>query len=450
MKSLALLPKQILNLYRLESSISFLRKERIIKNCTYNVIAHPQGLTINIKYSLCNKRIRYIYNQENINVWKTNGFIFLKHIKYIIKAFQFKYSKNLVNKFIVFKSKKSYILEFKHHWNFIKNLQIKLNNSTTLRKINIKLSLLQIMSYYINIYFSYTYYIMYYYKFTYNYNYIQILNSNFSLEEISNLRITTRNLKIKLQYNFKNQLNIIQKLAIQYEEKHFISIYNYSYKNIKINTDHVSYNISKLKNSKELYLLLKHTSFQYSDTPKYSAIYLHLLFYDNIITSKWMNCMINLYPYITCTYNRVFNLISALPWLHKNTVQIKGKINIFDITQKLMSIKSFHDKDEYAIPKNTYNFKLINTTNYLFNIQYKMYLTQYIAIYLLINHIKSISYKILYLPDIYLSKLIYQNHNRVGIGINVYIPFKQKPIISIEYFTNNKYKNIIYIGTNFS
>nr|YP_010197571.1 hypothetical protein LK244_pgp122 [Gracilaria flabelliformis subsp. simplex]UAD85987.1 hypothetical protein [Gracilaria flabelliformis subsp. simplex] len=306
------------------------------------------------------------------------------------------------------------------------------------------------MSYYINIYFSYTYYIIYYYKFIYNYNYIQILNSNFSFGEISNLRITTQNLKIKLQYNLENQLNIIQKLVIQYEEKHFISIYNYSYKNIKINTDHFSYNISKLKNSKELYLLLKHTSFRYSNTANYSAIYLHLLFYDNITTSKWMNCIINLYPHITYTYNRVFHLISTLPCLNKNTIQIKGEINIFDITQKLMSINSFYHKDEYTTKQNTYHFKLFNTTNYVFNIKYKMYLTQCIAIYLLLNHIKSTSYQILYLPDIYLSKLIYQNHNRVGIGVNVYTPFKQKPFIFIEYFTNNEYENIIYIGTNFS
>nr|YP_009732146.1 hypothetical protein [Gracilaria spinulosa]QHS70670.1 hypothetical protein [Gracilaria spinulosa] len=449
-KNLSLLPKQILNLYKLESNISFLKQEKIIKNCTYNVIAQQQGLIINIQYSLSNRRITYLYNQENITIWKKNSFIFLKHIKYIIRAFQLKYCRKLVNKFILFKSKKSYILELRYHWNFRKNMQIKLNNSTTLNKINIKLSLLQIISYYINIYCSYTYYMIYYYKFTYNYNYIQILNSNFSLEEISNLRITTRNLNIKLQYNLKNHLNIIQKLAIQYEEKHFISIYNYSYRNIKINTDHFSYNISKLKNSKEFYLLLKYTSLQYSDTPKYSAIYLHLLFYDNIKTSKWMNCIINLYPYITYTYNRVFNLISALPWLHKNTIQIKGKINIFDITKKLMSIKSFHNKDEYTTDKNKYNFKLINITNYLFNIKYKMYLTQYVSIYLLMNYIKNTSYNILYLPDIYLSKLIYQNHNRVGIGINVYIPFKQKPIISIEYFTNNKDENIVYIGTNFS
>nr|YP_010198388.1 hypothetical protein LK148_pgp122 [Gracilaria pachydermatica]UAD86804.1 hypothetical protein [Gracilaria pachydermatica] len=353
---------------------------------------------------------------------------------------------------MLFKSKKSYILEFEKHWNFIKNLQIKLNKSTTLTKVNIKLSLLQFMSYYINIYFSYTYYIVYYYKFTYNYNYIQILNSNFFLEEISNLRITTRNLKIKLKYNLQNKLNIIQKLAIQYEEKHFISIYNYSYKNIKINTNHFSYNISKLKNSKELYLLLllKHTPFQHYYTPKSSAIYLHLLFYDNITTNQWRNCILNLYPYITCAYNRVFNLLSISPWLHKSTIQVKSKINIFDITQNLMSIKSFYNKNEYTTKKNIYNFKLISTANYVFNIKYKMYPTQYIAIYLLINYIKNISYQIIYLPDIYLSKLIYQNHNRICIGVNLYTPFKQKPIIFIEYFTNDKYGNIIYVGTNFS
>nr|YP_010195522.1 hypothetical protein LK149_pgp122 [Gracilaria baiana]UAD82919.1 hypothetical protein [Gracilaria baiana] len=445
-KNLTLLPQQILNLHKLESGISFLKKERIIKNFTYNVIPLPEGLIIYIKYSLYNNQIRYIYNQDSINVWKKNSFIFLTYIK---EAFQSTYSKNLLNKFVVFKS---YILEFKHHWNFIKNLQLQLNKSTISTKINIKLSFLQVISDYINIYFSYTYYIIYYYKFTYSYNYIQILNSNFSLEETSNLRITTNNLKITLQYNLENQLSTIQKLAIQHQEKHFISIYNYSYKNIKVNNNHSSCNISKLKNSKELYLLLllKYIPFPYSDTKKYLAIYLNVLFYDNIITSRWMNYIINLYPYITCTYSQVFNIISILPWLYKNTIQITGKINIFDITKRLIYIKSSHNKDEYTHKKSTYNSKLINTANCLFNIKYKIYPTQYMAIYLLINHIKSISYQILYLPDIYLSKLIYQNHNQVGIGINLYNPFKEKPIIFIEYFTNDRYENMIYIGTNFS
>nr|YP_010197367.1 hypothetical protein LK222_pgp122 [Gracilaria domingensis]UAD85374.1 hypothetical protein [Gracilaria domingensis] len=448
-KNLTILPQQILNLHKLESGISFLKKERIIKNCTYNVITLPEGLIIYIKYSLYNNHIRYIYNQDSINVWQKNSFIFLTYIK---EALQSKYSKNLLKKFVVFRS---YILEFKHYWNFINNLQVQLNQSTTSTIINIKLSFLQVISDYINIYLSYTYHIIYYYKFTYNYNYIQILNSNFSLEETSNLRIITNSLKITLQYNLeKNQLSTIQKLAIQYEEKHLISIYNYSYNNIKVNNNHSSYNTSKSKNSKELYLLLllKYIPFQYSDTTKYLAIYLHVLFYDNIITNRWMNYIINLYPYITCTYSQVFNILSILPWLHKNTIQITGKINIFDITKKLISIKLLHNhnKDEYTHKKSTYNSKLINTANCLFNIKYKIYLTQYIAIYLLINHIKSISYQIVYLPDIYLSKLIYQNHNQAGIGINLHTPFKEKAIIFIEYFTNDRCENIIYIGTNFS
>nr|YP_010198594.1 hypothetical protein LK037_pgp095 [Gracilaria pacifica]UAD87010.1 hypothetical protein [Gracilaria pacifica] len=306
------------------------------------------------------------------------------------------------------------------------------------------------MNDYINIYFSYIYYMIYYYQFTYNY--IQILNSDFFIEEISNLRITTENLKVKLQYSLQNQLNIIQKLALQYEEKHLISVYNYSYKNITRNTNYSLYNIYKLNNSKKLYLLLllKYTAFKYSNYIQYSSIYLHLLFYDNIKTNKWMNHRINLYPYITFNYNKILNLPLILPCLHKNTIQLEVRINIFDINKDLMAIEISHNKDEYTNKKNTYNSKLINKANYLFNIKYKIYPIKYMGIYLLMNHTKSISYQILYLPDIYLSKFISENYNRIGVGVNLYTPFRKKPIVSIECFIDGRYESIIYIGTNFS
>nr|YP_009510830.1 hypothetical protein [Gracilaria gracilis]AXI96503.1 hypothetical protein [Gracilaria gracilis] len=393
-----------------------------------------------------------MYNQENINIFKKNGFIFLKYIKYILKFFNWKYTTNSLNKFALFKYKRSYILEFKHQWNFIKNLQIKLNTSTILNIINIKLSFLQKMNYYINIYFSYIYYIIHYHKFTYNCNYIQILNSNFFIEEISNLKIKTENLRVKLQYNLKNRLNIIQKLIIKYEEKYFISVYSYSYKNIQRNTYHCLYNIYKLKNSTELYLLLllKYATFQYSNHAQYFTIYLHLLFYDNIKTNKWMNRIVNLYPYITFNYNKILNLPLVLACLHKNTIQLDVKINILDINKNLMVIETSHSKDEYINKKNTHNYQLINKAKYLFNIKYKIYPNKYIGIYLLVNHAKSISYQILYLPDIYLSKFISQNYNRIGIGVNLYTPFRKQPIVSVEFFRNDRYKNIIYICTNFS
>uniref|UniRef100_A0AAU7YQ88 Uncharacterized protein n=1 Tax=Gracilaria hainanensis TaxID=2871843 RepID=A0AAU7YQ88_9FLOR len=115
-----------------------------------------------------------------------------------------------------------------------------------------------------------------------------------------------------------------------------------------------------------------------------------------------------------------------------------------------MAIEYFFHKDQYINKKNVYNSKLLNTANYLCNIQYKIYPIKYIAIYLSINQINNISYQILYLPDIHLSQFIYQNHHRISIGLNLYTPLKQKPIIFIEYFINDRCKNIVYIGTNFT
>nr|YP_009019668.1 hypothetical protein [Gracilaria salicornia]AHH24636.1 hypothetical protein [Gracilaria salicornia] len=449
---MTLLPEQILNLHQLESSISFLKKEKVIKDCTYNVIVTHKGLIIYIKYSLYSNQVNYTYNQENINIFKNNALVLSGHMNYAIKGFRFKYLRSWLKKFVLFKSKQLYMLDFKHHWNFTDNLHIKLNSSTTSTKTNIKLSFLQRIKDYINIYFLYTYYIIYYYKFTYTYNYIQILNSNFFLEEISNLRMITKNFKVELQYDFKNSPNIIQKVVIQSEEQHFISIYTYSYQNIETNIHHFLYSIPKLKNLPALYLLflVKQTKFRYSNTTNYLALYLHFLFYNNIKISKWVNYIINLHPYITLNYIKIFNLPSVLPYIYNHTIQLEATINIFDMTKNLMVPDSYWYRHENTNKKIIYNSKLLNTANYLFNIKYKIYPIKYISIYLLINHINNISYNILYLPDIHLSELIYCNHNRVGIGVNLYTPFKEKPFVFIEYFINDRYKNMIYIGTSFS
>nr|YP_010196960.1 hypothetical protein LK099_pgp122 [Crassiphycus corneus]UAD84764.1 hypothetical protein [Crassiphycus corneus] len=437
-KNLDLLPNKILNLYALESNILFLKKEKIIRSCSYNISNLPEGLMVNIKYSLHNNQVKYIYIQENTGIFENNTLMFLR---------------NLLNKLVLFKPQKSYILEFKYKLNFIRTLQIKLKNSVTLPNISIKLSLLKIMSDCIDIYFSYIYYIIYYYKFTYNYNYIQIINSNPCIKYISNLRIKTENLKVKLQCRLDDKINMIQKLIMQYEEKHFISIYNYSYINMQINTNNYLYNISKLIRSKELYLLLilKYPAFKHSNFAKNSVIYLNLLFHYDTQVIKYMNYIINLYPYIFLSYNKIFNLPLILPNIYKNTIQLNIKAYIFDITKNLMAIKSFSNTyDEYTNRINSYNSKLVNKTNYWFNIKYKIYPIKYVAIYLLISYTKNISYQILYLADIYKSKLIYQDYYQIGIGMNLCSPFRQIPIVFIEYFTNNKYENFLYIGTNFS
>nr|YP_010199174.1 hypothetical protein LK225_pgp122 [Crassiphycus usneoides]UAD88623.1 hypothetical protein [Crassiphycus usneoides] len=437
-KNLDLLPNKILNLYALESNILFLKKEKIISSCSYNISNLPEGLIVNIKYSLHNNQVKYIYIQENTGIFENNTLMFLR---------------NLLNKLVLFKPQKSYILEFKYKLNFIRILQIKLKTSVTLPHISIKLSLLKIMSDCIDIYFSYIYYIIYYYKFTYNYNYIQIINSNPCIKYISNLRIKTKNLKVELQYRLDDKINMIQKLIMQYEEKHFISIYNYSYINIQINNNHYLYNTFKLIRSKELYLLfiLKYPAFKHSNFAKNSVIYINLLFHYDTQIIKYMSYIINLYPYIFLSYNKIFNLPLVLPNIYKNTIQLNIKAYIFDITKNLMAIKSFSNTyDEYINRRNSYNSKLINKTNYWFNIKYKIYPIKYVAIYLLISYTKNISYQILYLSDIYKSKLIYQDYYQIGMGMNLYSPFRQIPIVFIEYFTNNKYENFIYIGTNFS
>nr|YP_010196755.1 hypothetical protein LKZ11_pgp124 [Gracilaria cliftonii]UAD84559.1 hypothetical protein [Gracilaria cliftonii] len=446
-KNLDLLPNKILNLYALESKISYLKKQKIIKNCTYNISNLPEGLIVHIKYSLHSNQIKYVYTQEYVNPLENNNLIFSSNISHFIKSFQYKYSRNLLNKLSLFKLTKFYILEFKYNLNLMKNLQIKLINSKTLPKVNIKLSFLTKMSNYINTYLSYIYH-----KFTYNYNYIQIINSNLYIKDISNLRLKTENLKLKLQYNLEDKINVIQKLIIQYKEKQLLSIYNYSYTGVNTNTHQSLYKISKLIRLKELYLLLilKYPAFKHLNLAKNSAIYVHLLFYYDTEIIKCMNSIINLYPYIILSYNRIFNLPLTLPNIYKNTIQFNIKAQIFDTTKNLITVESFNEKYRYANKRNKYSSKLINKTNYIFNMKYKIYPVKYIAIYLLISYTKNISHQILYLADIYKSKLIYKNYYQIGIGISLYSPFRQIPIVFMEYFTINKYDNILYIGTNFS
>nr|UAD84152.1 hypothetical protein [Gracilaria changii] len=311
------------------------------------------------------------------------------------------------------------------------------------------------MNNYINTCLSYIYYIIYYYKLTYNYNYIQIMNSNLFTKNTSNLRIKTGNLKVRLEYTLANKLNVIQKLITQYKQKQLISIYNYSYnsyKSIYANTNQYLYKISQLANSKELYLLsmLKYPKLQYSNLAQNFIIYLNFLFYYDTQITECINCTINSYPYIILHYNRTFSLPFTLPNIYKHNIELDMAANIFDITKDLTIIEPFNEIYQRYAKKSQCNTNLINKTIYLFHTKYKIYPNKYFSIYLLINYTKNISHQILYLIDIYTSKLIYKNYYQVGIGINLYNPFKYIPIVFIEYFTNNKYENTFYIGTNFS
>nr|YP_009346875.1 hypothetical protein [Gracilaria firma]APR74410.1 hypothetical protein [Gracilaria firma] len=308
------------------------------------------------------------------------------------------------------------------------------------------------MNNYMNTCLSYVYYIIYYHKLKYNYHYIQIMNSNLLIKDISNLRIKTVNLKVRLKYTLANKLNVIQKLIAEYKQKQLISIYSYSYKSIYMNTNQYLCKISKLVNLKELYLLsmLKYFKFQYSNLANNFIIYLNFLFHYDTTITECINFTINSCPYITLRYNRIFSLPLTLPNIYKHNIQFDMAANIFDITKDLTTTKSFNEMDEHYDKKNQYDTNLINKTTYLFHTKYKIYPNKYFSIYLLINYTKNISHQIFYLVDIYKSKLIYKNYYQIGIGINFYNPFKYIPIVFIEYFINNKYENIFYIGTNFS
>nr|UAD84354.1 hypothetical protein [Agarophyton chilense] len=334
----------------------------------------------------------------------------------------------------------------------MKYLQIRLNTVLTLPKIGIKLSFLENIHSYINSYLSYSYHVNYNYRCKYNLSYIQIINSNSYLEEISNMKMITENLKLKLEFFFKNQLYINQKFLIQLEEKHFISIYRYSYKNIKIYTYKYILNISKLIRKQVLYviLLLKYPQLKHSNNAEYSNIYLNLLFFSNLKKIKCIKYIINFYPFIIFDHESIFSLPSIIPYIDQNIICLKSRINIFDMIKNIIPIQPFDRNYQDNKKQKIYNSKLISKAHYLFKIKYKIYPLKYSAIYFMINYARSGSYKILYLPNIYHSKLIYQNYTQVGVGMNLYIPFKQKPIIFLEYFTHEIYKNIIYIGISFN
>lgn len=446
------MPSKILNFYKLESGISFLKKEGVINNFTYKIIPLSKGLILDIKYSLCTNEIKGIFNLENIAELEQNAFIFWRQLKYIIQRLHSQNSVNLLNKALLLRIKKSVILEFIYQWNLMKYLQIRLNNLLTLPNIYVKLSLLENVRNYINSYLSYSYHVTYNYRFKYNFSYIQILNSNSFLEEISNMKIMTESYKLKLEYFFKNQLYINQKFLIQLQKKHFISIYRFSYKNIKRYTYKYILHISKLIRTKVLCVLLnlKYPQLQNSSNTQDSNIYLNLLFYSNLKKIKCIKYIISFYPFIIFNYESTVNLPSIIPYIDQNLIFLKSRINIFDIVKNLIPVQLFDNNYQYTKTQKMYNSKLISKAHYLFSIYYKIYPLKYLAIYFVINYARSGAYKILYLSNTYDSKLIYQNYNQLGIGINLYLPFKKKPIIFLEYFTHDIYKNIIYIGTSFS
>nr|YP_009509262.1 hypothetical protein [Gracilaria vermiculophylla]AXI96912.1 hypothetical protein [Gracilaria vermiculophylla] len=446
------MPNKILNFYKLEDGISFLKRQGIIQNFTYDVDTLPKGLILKIKYSLNQNEIQSIYSLDNMKTLKYNIIIFFKKLKYIIQMSQFKYSINLLNTSMLLEYKRSFALQFIYNWNFIQKLQIKMNTSLNSTKINIKLSLLKIVNTYVNSYLFYGYYNLYNYRFIYNSNYIQILNSNPFIKEESNLKIITENFTIGLQYYLKNNLNIVQKCLIQYEEKSFVSLYQYSYKNMKISKYKHIFNVSKLIKRKVLYVLLalEYPQSIYSSIGKYFNKYLQFLSYTNLKTSRFTYYTMNFHPYITFNYDTIFNLPLVIPSIYKNILKFKLKIHILDIIKHLTPIKLYSNTCEYNKNQEIYNSRLINKGRYLFNIQYEIYPLQCIAIYYIINYTKILSYKVSYLPDIYSSRLLYKHYNQQSIGINLYLPFKQKPIIFIEYPVNDKHKKNVYIGINFT
>nr|UAD87389.1 hypothetical protein [Hydropuntia rangiferina] len=316
---------------------------------------------------------------------------------------------------------------------------------------------MNIINNYIESYLFYNYRIIYNYLFFTNYHYIQILNSNFIIEEISKLQMKTQQFTIKFKYSLTHNINIIQKLILQCEEKYFVCIYKYSsnqYDNLKLKTYKHLFNIYKLTQNQPLYLilLLTYPKLQHFTIFKYCNIYIHFLFYNTTKIQKRniINNISHLYPNIDFNYHYKLCIPSFIPYAYQNIIKLKLKINIFDITKNLINKILFPD-NKYQYTNIKYkSIKFISKQKYILNTKYTIYPIKYIAVYYFITYKKSCSYQISYIPQTYNSQFMYQHDMQIGIGLNIYIPFINKPMVFIEYSTNDQYSRNFYIGTKFN
>nr|YP_009731946.1 hypothetical protein [Gracilaria edulis]QHS70468.1 hypothetical protein [Gracilaria edulis] len=452
-----MLPSKILNLYNLEIGISFLKKAKILHNCSYNIISISKGLIVTIEYSLYINNIKYTCKQENRYTLQKNFVKILRYIKYYINNFHFQYLINVFDKHLILKFHRFSTFIFIYNWNLINNLQVELYNTNHVDQINVKLSLINIINNYIESYLFYNYRIIYNYFFFTHYHYIQILNSNFIIEKISKLQIKTQQFTIKFKYNLTQNINIIQKLILQCEEKYFICIYKYSYNqddNLKLKIYKNLFNIYKLIQNQPLHLifLLTYPKLQYFTIFKYCNIYIHFLFYSNTKIQKGniINNISRLYPNIEFNYNYKLYIPSFIPYTYQNTIKLKSRINICDMTKNLIDKILFNDK-KYQYSNIKYkSIKFVSRQNYILKTKYTLYPIKYIALYYFAIYKKSYSYQIVNIPQISNSQFMYQHDMQIGIGLNIYIPFTNKPMVFIEYFTNDQYKKNFYIGTKFN
>nr|YP_009237741.1 hypothetical protein [Gracilariopsis lemaneiformis]YP_009294653.1 hypothetical protein Gch_054 [Gracilariopsis chorda]AJO68547.1 hypothetical protein [Gracilariopsis lemaneiformis]AML79820.1 hypothetical protein [Gracilariopsis lemaneiformis]AOM66913.1 hypothetical protein Gch_054 [Gracilariopsis chorda] len=443
----------ILNLNELEAGISFLKQGNIIKNFNYRIHYHSKGLVVNIRYNLNNHHLIYLYNEYNTNILQNNQSKIsnlLKKIMYFLKSFSINKIVYKINQIanVTYKDYSFFKLEYAYFWNFIKNLKIQIDRSTTFNKINIELSDLKIINYISHICILYSHYNLYYPNYKSIFNYIKIINSNSFIKKISGLQIKIKYLTIKVKYNLGYNINIIQKLTIQYGKEYIKYIYRYCKLNSIIQRLDIVYTISKIIEEQKLYISLQLINQIINDKHIYNiAIYpyfnLLLLIYLNLNHIEPTIYIPDIYQHILLNYNLIINLPPILPNIQKNTCILKLKFNIYNLDKYLL-LRQLNNN--YTNLKNVYNYEVPYGIHYLLNAEYKIYTMKYISTYIFMNYIKNFSYRIHSLHNLNDTKLLYKNHIIIGIGIQL----KQISKLGFEYYITDQNEKFFHISTYFN
>nr|YP_009511441.1 hypothetical protein [Gracilariopsis mclachlanii]AXI97318.1 hypothetical protein [Gracilariopsis mclachlanii] len=450
-QKLKISPNTILNLNKLETGISFLKQENIVKNFSYNIHYHHRGLIVNIKYSVNDDFIIYFYDEyhaNNIQKNTSNILQLLIQVIYFLKNFSINEIKNKIAH--INYTKYSFLkLEYTYFWDFIKNFKIQMNKSTSYSRLQIKLSDLKIIHYISDGCILYNYYNLYYTHYKSIFNHIKIINSNSFIKQMSDLQIRIKNFTIKIKYHLRYNIRIVQKLTIQYSQEQIRSIYKYCTINSSIQKSDFLYNIYKTIAEKKLYISLQlihqiiNDKYIY-DIVKYPYFNFSLLMYLNLDPIKPIIYMPYIYQYILLNYNLVIDLPPIAENVKQHTFIFKLKFNIYNVDKYLL-LRQLNNN--YINLKNAYNFKIPYGIHYLLNAKYKISTIKYISTYIFINYIKSFSYKIHSFHNANNKKLLHKNHIIIGFGIQVYIPLKQIPELSCEYYINDHSEKFFHIST---
>nr|YP_009500298.1 hypothetical protein [Gracilariopsis heteroclada]AXE43460.1 hypothetical protein [Gracilariopsis heteroclada] len=441
----------ILNLNKLETGISFLKQENIIKNFIYKIHYHHKGLIVNIKYSINDDFIIYFYDEYNANNIQKNPSSILKlltQLIYFLKNFSINKIKNKIAHTSY--TKYSFLkLEHTYFWHFIKKLKIQINKSTSYRRLQIKLSDLRIIHYMSDYCILYNYYKLYYSYYKSIFNHIKIINSYSFIKQMSDLQISIKNFTIKIKYHLSYNIRIVQKLTIQYSQEQIRSIYRYYTINLNIQKSDFLYNIYRTIAEKKLYLSLQLIHQVINDNyidniVKYPYFNFSLLMYLNLGPIKPIIYIPCIYQYILLNYNLVIKLPPIVHNVKEHTFIFKLKFNIYNIDKYLL-LRQLNNN--YINLKNTYNFEIPYGIHYLLNAKYKISIIKHISTYIFINYIKSFSYKIHSFHNANNKKLLHKNHIIIGCGIQVYIPLKQIPELSFEYYITDHSEKFFHIST---